>query len=116
MEVTMLSPSALDSELGLETILPIQFDYLWRARTGTTPERRLLLAIIEQAAVDVRLFSRRDTTRSRRLYNEACEWVRSGDRSHPLAFVCICETLGLEPSAIRGGILGDGRRHHREAA
>jgi len=36
---------------------------------------------------------------------EVEEWVSSGDRSHPSAFINVCEMLGLEPKAARGHIL-----------
>jgi hypothetical protein len=42
-------------------------------------------------------------TRSR-LIRETEAWFRSDDRSWPFSFVRICETLGLDPHAIRASL------------
>lgn len=101
----MLSPTDLDSQLAHDAMLPVQFEVLWRARATTSPERRLLLAMIERAAADVRLFQGRRATRARRMYADAREWILCNDRSHPLAFAVICDLIGLDPSAVRAAIL-----------
>lgn len=103
----MLSPTALDSELALEALQPVQFDVIWKGTSSTTPERRLLVAMIEQAAADVRLFKGRANARAKRMYADAREWLRSNDRSHPFAFLTICDQLGLSPSSVRAVVFGE---------
>ena len=62
-----------------------------------TPEERLMAAVLEDA-VDV---YRHPAYSRRRLLRETEEWFRSDDRSWPFSFGRICDTLGLDPRAIR---------------
>jgi len=109
----MLPPTTLDSELMLDAIQPVQFDVLWKGRATTAPERRLLMAMIEQAATDLRLFRYGKHAKAKRLYADAHDWVRSNDKSHAFAFVSICDQLGLEPTSVRASLLGAETRFNR---
>lgn len=108
----MLPPSTLDSELILEALQPAQFDVIWKGTSSTAPERRLLVAMIEQAAADLRLFRHRRSARAKRMYADARDWVLSNDRSHAFAFASICDQLGLALSSVRGTLLGRGDARH----
>jgi hypothetical protein len=66
---------------------------------------RLMEAILEQTARDIRRFRDARDPVERRLYREACNWVRSSDESHPFAFVPLCEVLGYSPLAVRQKLL-----------
>src|SRR4029077_7372313 len=72
---------------------------------GTLPaERRLMLAVL-QDAIDILLKHRNATQpKSRRLYLDTAEWIRSDDTEWPFSFVNVCETLGLSPSCLRRGL------------
>jgi hypothetical protein len=102
----MLPATTLDAELALDAIQPVQFTVLWHGRATTSPERKLLLAMVAQAAGDLHLFRHRRNAKSRRLYNDAREWVLSDSRAHMFAFVSICDILGFAPNALRAAILG----------
>jgi len=39
-----------------------------------------------------------------RIRTEAEYWVNGGDRRSPFSFTVVCETLGLEPDAVRGAL------------
>ena len=101
----MISIPSLDNDLTLEAIRPVQFLGLWKGRTNTTPERKLLLAMIAQAAGDLRLFRGDRRAKARRMYNDAHDWITSNDRSHMFSFVSICDVLGFTPNAIREALL-----------
>jgi hypothetical protein len=58
--------------------------------TGT---KALMLAVLEDA---VRAY----LGSSRLLAQEAECWIRSARRESPFAFVVVCETLGLDPTAV----------------
>ena len=88
-----------------EAILPVQFDSLWRGSAKLTPERSLLLAMLEQAASDLWNFRFRPRRKAQRMYLDAYQWVMSNDRSHPFSFVNICEALKLSPEALRSGMV-----------
>lgn len=54
----------------------------------------LLHAVLEES---IRCFLGSDP----RLRFEAEQWIESGDRRWAFSFVTVCETLGLEPTAVR---------------
>jgi len=88
-----------------DSILPEQF-FGPRASVGTTcPEAALMRAVLEDALLCLqgRFFPM--GRRGRRLAQEAEAWFLSEDTHWPFAFVPICEVLGLEPGAVREGVL-----------
>jgi hypothetical protein len=89
-----------------DIVQPVQFSGMWRGPLQRSGERRLALAVLVQAAEDVRKNRHLRRPSRRRLYQEACEWFRSDDRSVPHAFVSICELLGLPEAELRAAILG----------
>jgi len=82
-------------------------------------ERALMLAVLEMAIRDLRLFAgslqiadgfpavvtlqvaRREHWRVKRARGDLIQWFRSDDREWPFSFVPICETFGLDPDAVR---------------
>ena len=91
-------------ELEPETILPVQ--YFTRVGIGASrqPEKRLMLAVLEEA---VRTFQRCASARSRRgqrLFAEAEVWFASDETDWPFSYVNICDALALEVSALRAGL------------
>jgi len=73
---------------------------LTRRLTAGTPEECLMAAVLEDA-MDV---YRHPSAKRRHLLRETEEWFRSDDRSWLLSFARICETLGLDPHAIRAAL------------
>jgi hypothetical protein len=64
--------------------------------------KALMLAVLEEGIRDYREATGRQSL-------EATEWVRS-DRRDVFSFVVICETLGLEPTAVRAALARSRRR------
>jgi hypothetical protein len=81
-----------------ETVLPEQF---FRRSGGSSPERRLMLAILEEALLDLRRSANRRTRRMRRLANEVEGWFAANDDGWPCSFLRICHALGLDAAAVR---------------
>ncbi len=83
-----------------DPVLPLQ---LLTARRGETAqgERRLLLAILEDAILCYRkhLFAR--DNRGRRLFREAEQWMRSDNRQLLFSFENVCDILGINPDYVR---------------
>jgi hypothetical protein len=68
-------------------------------------ERRLLLAVLEEA---IRTYQRYAFTHDPRgviLRAQVEEWFASEDSDWTFSFVAICDALGLETSYLRAGIL-----------
>ncbi len=99
---TDCDPTKLDESLVPDVILPAQFHT--EARALPDPERRLRLAVLEDA---IRYFQRYlDATdcRERVLYEDAVDWFSSPDRSEPFSFENVCDALHLDPDYIRQGL------------
>jgi hypothetical protein len=93
---------ATDGEL--ETIVPSQFADLLRNDEARPPERRLMLAVLEDALRSYERYASSARQRGRRLFREAEEWFASDAATWPFSFVIICETLDLEPEYVRAGL------------
>jgi hypothetical protein len=87
-----------------ETILPPQFFDRLRIDASLQPEKRLMLAVLEDAVGTFQKHTSASGRRARRLFSEAEEWFLSDEAEWPFAFVNVCEALGLEPGYMRSGL------------
>ena len=81
-----------------ETILPEQF---FRPSAALPPEKRLMLAVLEGALLDLQRSAGPSTPRARRLADEVDAWFAADDESWPCSFLNVCQALGLDVSAVR---------------
>ncbi len=97
----MFQPDTLMSDQYLKTVF---------STTHLEGEKRLMVEVLEDA---IRCYSQDYiSTRDRRLFYEAAEWIFSrNDDESLISFHNVCETIGLDPDYIREGLLR--RRHHR---
>jgi hypothetical protein len=65
------------------------------------PERRLMIAVLEDAIRSIRRSRILTNAWWRRVFEEEKRWFLSEDRHSPFSFECICETLELDPNAVR---------------
>jgi hypothetical protein len=89
-----------------DTMLPAQyFAAALRRRGALKPERRLIIAILQDAieCFQKNLFAREG--KARQLYADAEDWITSEDRSHYFSFENICEILEVNPEYVRQGLL-----------
>ena len=94
------SDEASESLLAPEILLPVQF-----ANHDTNrAEKRLMLAVLEEAVLTFQRHLHAKTRRGQGLFREADEWIRSADTSWTFAFESVCHTLGLDPEYLRGGL------------
>jgi hypothetical protein len=68
-------------------------------------ERELMIAVLSDAIECFWKYRRSRAALAIRLYQEAKAWLFADTENHPFSFQNICQTLGLEPSYIRRGIL-----------
>ena len=102
------SPGGSGVDLEPATVLPIQLYGNPAPDASIVPEKRLLLAVLEEAVVTFQRYSTDPGRRGRRLFREADEWVCSDDLCWPCSFRNICDVLGLDPAYVRQGL----RRWH----
>jgi hypothetical protein len=88
-----------------DTLLSAQYFENLRRKTLLEPERRLMLAILEDAinCYQDNLLAQRG--KARRLFTEAEEWILERGGDWIFSFKNICETLGFNPEYIRQGLL-----------
>jgi len=97
-------PEPFRIELEPEIIVPAQFFAGFRHDASVRPEKRLMLAVLEEAVAD---FQKHVVTTSRegqRIFRELEEWFVSEDRDWPCSFANICDSLGIETSWLRTGL------------
>lgn len=88
-----------------DTMLPSQyFAAALRRKGALKPERRLIIAILQDAieCYQKNLFAREG--KARQLYADAEEWINSEDRSHYFSYENLCEILDMNPEFVRRGL------------
>jgi len=89
---------------GTEIILPVQYTPPRNAEGRCEGERRLMLAVLEEAIVTLKLHLRGPSVHSRRIVAEIENWLASGSRAHTFAFATICDVLGFDVPAVRQAV------------
>ena len=94
------SPAVLEADI----IVPSQFFDRIRAERSSQPEKRLMLAVMEDAITTFQKSVHGATRRQRRLLKETEEWIGSSDMSWPFSFENICTALDIEADYMRSGL------------
>jgi hypothetical protein len=110
IEATRRGPGAT---LEPETVLPGQFFERLTIDASLQPEKRLMLAVLEDAVGTFQKHAGTPSRRGQKLFVEAEEWFDSDDGDWPFAFVNVCQALGIEPGYLRVG-LRRWQEHHRD--
>jgi hypothetical protein len=78
---------------------------MFRSSQYKEPERRLMVAILEDAVSSLSTNLRQCNFRQRRQYEEAKHWVTTEEEGEWIfSFRSICEVLGIDPSYLRRGL------------
>lgn len=77
------------------------YDFLPGRSVPMTPERRLMISVMDRAAADIVLGGQARGGAAEEVGESARRWVASEAVSWPFAFVRICDALGLEPQWVR---------------
>jgi len=73
----------------------------FRRSSAPTPERLLMLAVLENAVMCYRRYARARDAHGRRRFEEARDWFASCDRSLLFSFESICDALDIHASYVR---------------
>ena len=84
-----------------DTLLSEQF--YGRSRQRLEPEQQLMLAVLEDAVICFQKYFGAKDERSRKLFEEAEEWISDSYSNLLFSFTNICEVLGLDPGYIQKG-------------
>jgi hypothetical protein len=91
-------------ELAPAAVLPAQLSPAFRLDAGRHPEKRLMLAVLEEAVASYQKLSCATAPYPRREFLEAQSWIESDDVQWPFSFCNICDALGLDGGAVRRGL------------
>jgi len=89
---------------GPEIVLPEQFSERASLKASERGERRLMLAVLEEAVATFQRYAGSKSRHGERVFREAEDWIRSDDASWPFAFENICQSLEIEPEFLRHGL------------
>jgi hypothetical protein len=88
-----------------DTLLPAQFFAAFaREESGVIRERRLMLAVLQDAVECYQKYALARDPRGRMLFDDADEWINSGEREWAFSYENICDVLGLNAEYIRRGL------------
>ena len=105
MEVALRAPAdQREADLAPDSVLPCQFDDRLARTTRLQPEKRLQLAVLQDAVLTFHRLAGVSGRRPARLFAEVDAWFASEGTNDPFTFVTICDTLNLDPGYIRAGL------------
>jgi hypothetical protein len=96
-----------DRSFGLfepDALLPAQFYAAFRGGSAVRGERRLMLAVLQDALDCYQKYAFSKEGHGRQLFNDADEWISCEDRNWYFSFENICETLEINPEYLRRGM------------
>jgi hypothetical protein len=99
------TPDALADLFAPDIVLPEQFFEGARRDSCISGEKALMLAVLEDGIRCFQEHLRNARSNPRLLSQQAEEWIRAVDYEWPFSFNNVCETLGIDPSALRHALL-----------
>lgn len=87
-----------------DVLLPGQFFSFFRKEAGFDRERRLMLAVLEDAIDCFQKHAHATDLRGKQLFAESWEWIMSPDRRWLFSFENICQIVDMNPDYIRQGL------------
>src|SRR6185295_6303603 len=87
-----------------DILLPNQYFAAFRRGRAVEGERRLMLAVLEDAVDSYRKYALARDPREQACFLEAREWFVSTDRSWLFAFENICDVLEMNADYLRSGL------------
>ena len=91
-----------------DTLLPAQYFAAFSREGGLVRERRLMLAVLQDAVECYQKYALARDPRGVELFRDANQWIESGERDWPFSYENVCEVLGLNPEYIRKGLSKSG--------
>jgi hypothetical protein len=93
------------SLFGPDTLVPAQYFDRVGTDAAFQPEKRLMLAVLEEAIATFQRHAIGDTRRSQRLVEDVEEWVSGASGEWPFSFDNICGALDLDADYLRAGMM-----------
>ncbi|HEY7316583.1 MAG TPA: hypothetical protein VIE89_03345 [Candidatus Binatia bacterium] len=87
-----------------DTLLPEQYLDTFRRKLHLEPEKKLMLAVLEDAIACFQKYVFAREGKSKILFQEAEDWVQDTHSDWLFSFANVCETLGFNPDYLRQGL------------
>ena len=102
---TLNSDESIISLFEPDTLVSAQYFENLRSKTLLEPEKRLMLAVLEDAinCFQNNAFAQRG--KRKRLFEEAKEWILARDQDWFFSFENICEVCRINPEYVRQGLV-----------
>ena len=87
-----------------DTLLPEQYLDTFRRKLHLEPEKKLMLAVLEDAIACFQKYVFARDGKGKMLFQEAEDWVQDTNGDWLFSFANVCETLGFNPDYLRQGL------------
>lgn len=88
-----------------DTLLPAQYLETYRRKAPLEPEKRLMLAVLEDAVACFQKYLFARDGKGRTMFRDAEDWILEEGSDWLFSFESVCELLGLDPRYVRQGLL-----------
>jgi hypothetical protein len=88
-----------------DVLLPKQSLDVYRRRVRLDPEKKLMLAALQDAVECFQKYVRAEDRKGKNRFREVEDWIMEGDSDEVFSFENICEILDIDPSYLRQGLL-----------
>jgi hypothetical protein len=88
-----------------DILVTAQYLATYRRRFHLQPEQVLMLAVLQDAVLCFQDHLTATQPRKKALYRDAEEWILDGDRSYFFSFENICESIGIDSTYLRRGLM-----------
>lgn len=93
------------SLMQLDTLVPFQYLETTRRKLPLEAEKRLMLAVLEDAIFCFQKYCHARSRKEQRLFSASEEWIGETGDGWIFSFENICETIGLDPDYMRRGLM-----------
>ncbi|HXV84003.1 MAG TPA: hypothetical protein VEG60_29475 [Candidatus Binatia bacterium] len=87
-----------------DTLLPEQYLDTFRRKLHLEPEKKLMLAVLEDAIACFQKYVFVREGKGKVLFQEAEDWIWDRNNDWLFSFANVCETLGFNPAFLRQGL------------
>lgn len=94
-----------------DTVASAQYFDNFQRKTSTEPENRLLFALLEDAIQCFQDNVSAESGKSKKLFDDAEEWVLKEGADWIFSFRNVCELLGIDPEYLRTGLMRWKQKH-----
>jgi hypothetical protein len=95
-----------------DTVAAAQYFDNFQRKTPTQPENRLLLAVLEDAIHCFQDNVLAENGKSKKLFDDAEEWLLKEGVDWIFSFRNVCELLGIDPEYLRAGLMRWKQEHY----